>query len=196
VTVDDPSATLRLDGKQIEPFAKGESRRLEPGEHTLMAEKPGASPAVQSVVVRPRQEHLVTLRFTPPPPPPAPAAPPTAQRTLGLALGGVGAATLIAGIVVGVVAIGQSDAAAARCFRGGTACDAEGIELDQSAKTSATISTVGFAVGGGVLAAGALIWLVAPQPAKEPAPAPASSARWLTVRPLVGGAALGIGGAF
>ena len=197
VTVDDPTATLRLDGKQIDPFAKGESRRVEPGEHTLMAEKPGAPPAIQSIVVKPRQEHFVTLRFTPPPPPPPPPVQNT-QRTLGLALGGVGAVTLVAGIVVGFVAIGQSSAASARCYDGGVACDAEGIELDQSAKTSATISTVGFAVGGGVLAAGALIWLVSPQPTKEPAPAApaAPTARWLAVRPIVGGATLGIGGAF
>lgn len=191
VTVDDPAATLRLDGKQIEPFAKGESRRLEPGEHTLMAEKPGSSPSVQSIVVKARQEHLVQLRFAPPAPPPPPPVS-GSQRTLGLALGGVGAATLVAGVVVGAVALAQGDAAKAHCYEGGKACDAEGVSLDQAAKTSATISTVGYAVGAGVLAAGVLIWLVAPTPTKAQAPA----ARWITVQPRAGGAALGIGGAF
>lgn len=192
VTVDDPSATLRLDGKQIEPFTKGESRRVEPGEHTLMAEKNGSSPAVQSILVKPRQEHLVQLRFAPPPPPPPPPSSSGSQRTLALALGGVGGAMVVAGAVVGFVAIGQSGGAAGRCYQGGKACDAKGVELDQAAKTSATISTVGFAVGAGVLAAGALIWLVAPSPAKPQAPA----ARWISVQPSVGGASLGIGGAF
>jgi hypothetical protein len=192
VSVDDPAATLRLDGKQIEPFQKGESRRLEPGEHTLMAEKPGSPPSVQSILVKPRQEHNVQLRFAPPPPPPPPPATGNPQRTLGLALGGVGGAMLIAGAIVGGVAVAQSGAAAGRCYQGGTACDAQGVEMDQSAKTSATISTVGFAVGAGVLAAGALIWFVAPAQAKTPAPA----VGWITVAPRVDGASFGIGGAF
>ncbi|MEZ4296247.1 MAG: hypothetical protein R3B70_14845 [Polyangiaceae bacterium] len=67
------------------------------------------------------------------------------------------------------------------------------MELDQAAKTSATISTVGFAVGGGVLAAGALLWLIAPSPAKAQG---APAAGFVKVEPRVGGASLAIGGAF
>jgi len=191
----DASATVRLDGKQLDAAILGQSLRVEPGEHTVMAEKPGASPVVQSVMVKARQEHLVTLRFTPPPPKVEPAPNNGTQRTLGLALGGIGAATIVAGAVVGIVAITQSDAAGAHCYQGGNACDSKGIELDQSAKTSATISTVGFAVGSGVLAAGALIWLVSPAPAKEPAAA-APVARWISLQPRAAGATLTIGGAF
>ncbi len=193
VVVDEPTATLRLDGKQIEPFVAGESRRVDPGEHTLMAEKPGAPPAVQSVVVRPRQEHLITLRFTAPPP----AAPPptnNAAKTLSFAIGGVGAVTLIAGIIVGGVAIGQRDAASQRCYQGGTACDAKGVELDQNAKASATFSTIGIAVGAGALAAGALIWLVAPSP--EPTKEASKKAIWVRASPHLAGATLDVGGAF
>ena len=195
VTVDAPDATLRLDGKQVEPFAKGESRRVEPGEHTLTAEKPGASPVVQSILVKPRQEHLVNLRFAPPPPKVEPSGGGSTARTLGLALGGIGGVTVIAGVIVGSVAIAQSGAANGHCYEGGKACDAKGIELDQSAKTSATISTVGFAVGGGLLAAGALIFFISPAPAKEKAPA-ATTARWISVEPRAAGAALTFGGAF
>lgn len=191
VVVDDSAATLRLDGKQIELFAKGESRRVEPGEHTLMAEKPGTPPSVQTVLVKARQEHLVQLRFAPPAPPPPPPVSGT-QRTLGLALGGVGAATLLAGVVLGGVAVAQNDSAASHCYQGGKACDPDGVELDQAAKTSATVSTVGLAVGTGLLATGALIWLLAPSPSKSPSP----SARWILMGPRVGGATLTIGGAF
>ncbi len=203
VTVDDPAATLRLDGKQIEPFTKGESRRVEPGEHTLTAEKAGASTVVQSIVVKPRQEHLVNLRFAPVTPK-VEAPVNTTQRTLGLALGGVGGVTLLAGVVVGAVAISQSGAASSHCLDGGKACDQKGVDLDQSAKTSATISTVAFAVGGGLFAAGALIFLLAPAPTKERAPAPAAAAsgaeppraRWLSLEPRAAGATLTFGGAF
>lgn len=217
VTVDDPAATLRLDGKQIEPFAPGESRRVEPGEHTLTAEKPGASPVVQSIVVKPRQEHLVNLRFAPPPPKQEPPSTNTTGRTIGLVLGGVGGVTLVAGVVVGFVAIAQTGSASSHCYEGGKACDQKGIELDQSAKTSATISTVGFAVGGGLLAAGALLFLLSPAPPKErsatpstgsqprspggasqraTATTPSSSPRWISIEPRAAGASLTFGGAF
>ena len=217
VTVDDPAATLRLDGKQVEPFSPGESRRVEPGEHTLTAEKPGASPVVQSIIVKPRQEHIVNLRFAPPPPKQEPASTSTTGRTLGLALGGVGGVTLIAGVVVGFVAIAQTGSASSHCYQGGKACDQKGIELDQSAKTSATISTVGFAVGGGLLAAGALLFLLSPSPTKErpatpttgsqpraplgaarraTATAPSSGPRWIAIEPRAAGASLTFGGAF
>ncbi len=203
VTVDDPAATLRLDGKQIDPFTKGESRRVEPGEHTLTAEKPGAATVVQSILVKPRQEHLVNLRF-------APVAPKvetpvnTTQRTLGLALGGVGGVTLLAGAIVGAVAVSQSSAASSHCLAGGRACDQKGVDLDQSAKTSATISTVAFAVGGGLFAAGALIFLIAPAPTKERPASPATTTsrtspappRWLSIEPRTEGASISIGGAF
>jgi hypothetical protein len=158
-----------------------------------MAEKSGSPPAVQSIVVKPRQEHLVQLRFAPPPPPPPPPASNT-QRTLGLALGGVGAVTLVAGLVVGGVAIAQSGAASAHCYQGTTACDAKGVEMDQAAKTSATIATVGFAVGAGLLAAGGLIWFISPAPAADKKTT--AHLRWLSLEPRAGGASLGIGGAF
>lgn len=210
VTVDDPAATLRLDGKQIEPFSPGESRRVEPGEHTLTAEKPGASPVVQSIIVKPRQEHLVNLRFAAPPPKQDPPSTNTTGRTVGFVLGGIGGVSLVAGVVVGIVAVAQSGSASSHCYNGGKACDQKGVELDQSAKTSATISTVGFAVGGGLLAAGALIVLLSPAPTKERAPAPTTSraqppgargaaappARWISIEPRVAGAALTFGGAF
>ncbi|MBK8256584.1 MAG: hypothetical protein IPK82_28425 [Polyangiaceae bacterium] len=191
VTVDDASAVLRLDGKQVDLFKPGESRRIEPGEHSIMAEKSGAPPAVQTVIVKARQEHLVQLRFAAPPPPPPPP-PSNVQRTLGLALGGVGGATLIAGIVVGIVAVTQSDAAKSHCYKGGNACDRDGVDLDQSAKTSATISTVGFAVGAGVLAAGALLFVIAPSPTKSASPVTG----FISVRPTSAGASLSVGGAF
>lgn len=195
VQVDDPNATLRLDGKQIDAFAKGESRRVDPGEHTLTAEKPGASPVVQSIVVKPRQEHLVTLRFAPPPPPPPPPSTNSAPRTIGLALGGVGAAGILAGAIVGIVAVAQSGSAKSHCYEGGKACDAKGVELDQQAKTSATISTVGLAVGTGVLAAGALVWFISPQPSKERSPV-APSGLQLRFQPSLAGASVSFGGAF
>lgn len=207
VTVDDPNATLRLDGKQIEPFEKGESRRVEPGEHTLTAEKPGATTVVQSILVKPRQEHLVNLRFAPPPPKVEPPSNST-QRTLGLALGGVGGLSVLAGAAVGIVAVAQSSAASSHCFEGGKACDQKGVDLDRSAKTAGVVSTIGFAVGGGLLAAGALIFVLAPSPPKDSAPpaspSPTSStptsrrsaATWLSVQPSLTGASVSFGGAF
>ena len=189
----EPSVSVRLDGKPLEGFASGVSLRVEPGDHTVVASTKGLPPAVYSVKIGPREEHLVTLVFK------APEVKRVfvdrvvagTQRTVALALGGLGAAGIVAGITSGIVAKAQNSAADGHCLDQG-ACDARGVELGRNAATSATISTITFAAGAGLLGTGVVLFVTAPS-AKR---APSLGFDPGRLRVSFGGTSLRIGGAW
>jgi tetratricopeptide (TPR) repeat protein len=164
VQVSRPDASVRLDGRELPAFVSDTVLRVEPGEHTLVANHPGFPPAMVIVQVPAREERLVVLRVVP-------AAERTVvvervftgpQRTIGVVLGAVGLAGLAAGGAAGAVAAVKNHAAAAYC-RGNISCDAEGVSLGATARKSATASTVALSAGGGLLATGIILYLSAPR---------------------------------
>ena len=189
----EPLITVRLDGKLLEGFASGLSLRVEPGDHTVVASTMGFPPVVQFVTVSPREEHLVALVFK------APDVKRVfvnrvvagTQRNVALALVGLGAAGIVAGATAGIVAKAQSSAADGHCLDQG-ACDARGVELGNNAATSATISTITFAAGAGLLATGVVLFVSAPS-AKS---APTLGLDPGRLRVSFGGTSLRIGGAW
>jgi hypothetical protein len=77
-----------------------------------------------------------------------------------LIAGGVGLAGVAAGAVFGGVALADNNQASSDCFSG--VCNEHGYNATNDAKHAATVSTVAFAVGGGLVAAGLVLWLTAP----------------------------------
>jgi hypothetical protein len=76
---------------------------------------------------------------------------------------GVGVAGVVVGAVFGGMAMGNHDELTKRCAPGEPrVCDAEGVRIAGDQKTVAAVSTVGFAAGGALIAAGVVLWLVAP----------------------------------
>lgn len=104
-----------------------------------------------------------TQQPTPPPPPQDNAS---GQRTLGYSLGIVGIAGLGLGGAFGLMARSKwSDAKDSGCKEGdkGWTCPTSSAQnKSDSAKTQANVATLGFALGGTVLAAGILVLLTAP----------------------------------
>lgn len=82
------------------------------------------------------------------------------QRTVALAVGGLGVAGLVVGSVYGLTAKSQWDRALDTCDSPND-CTPRGVALGEDAKVSATLSTVGFAVGLAGLATGAVLWFTA-----------------------------------
>jgi serine/threonine-protein kinase len=78
-------------------------------------------------------------------------------------VGGTGAAVLIAGTVLGLVAKGTYDDGLTHCPNGPTSCDVHGVTLGTNAHTEAALSTAAFITGGALLAGGAAIYLMAPK---------------------------------
>src|SRR6185369_9382268 len=86
------------------------------------------------------------------------------RRTLALGVGAVGGVGLIVGTVFGLraVAIGNQSS---RCTLGPehNGCPEAAVSDQDSARSSATISTVAFIVGGLAAGAGAVLWFTAPE---------------------------------
>ena len=103
----------------------------------------------------------------PPPPPvaehvqPAAAPPPTddgsLKRVVGFSVGGVGLVALGLGTYFGLRAAGQKSDAEKECS--GKVCSQSGLQQYEDAKTSGTISTIGFVVGAlGLGVGGYMLW--------------------------------------
>lgn len=162
IEAEDGDASVRLDGRLIEDFKSGMAVRVEPGQHTVVAERAGFPPVVQTLTVEPGATREIKLRFERPKPAQVVViAPPPShtQRDAGLTLGGIGVLGLGAGVALGLLARSSNDSASKHCLNGGTACDKEGEKLSVVANLEATASTVAFTVGGAALTTGALLLL-------------------------------------
>jgi hypothetical protein len=184
---DRPDLEIRRDGALVGRAAWGAPIPVDPGPHPLDASAPGKTPwhgqaqvggagAKVSIEIPP----LADAAATPPPalsapPTPAPAAAPTAppadsttpsssgstQRLLGVITGGVGVVGIGVGSVFGAIAMGKNNSASGHC--NGSVCDAPTVSTLNDARTDATVSTVAFAAGGVLLAAGVVLYLTAPK---------------------------------
>lgn len=161
---------VRRGGTLIQRPLWGEPLPVDPGDQQIEARAPGREPLRASVRVIeggsvnvriPDLEPLESGRRAG-----APAgaadAPMPGQRVGALVIGGVGVAGLVVGGVFGLRTFSQWGDADKQCpTRQG--CSDEALELESAARTSATISNVGFVVGGvGVLTAG-ILWFTAPR---------------------------------
>ncbi len=84
------------------------------------------------------------------------------QRIVGVGMAGVGLVGLGLGIGLGADASGKVSSAKTECNDATPAvCTQAGVDLLDSAKTSGTVSTVGFIAGGALLAGGAVLFFTA-----------------------------------
>ncbi len=181
-----PGFALRRDGEALSKAIWGASVPIDPGEHTIEATaagkkswstkvtlKPGAAPVDVQVPVlandplqassdeKPKSE--VTT------PSPGKGAPPASswgvQRTIGVALGGVGLVGVGLGTYFGLKAGSLNKDANAGCRpEDPTKCTVAGAALGADAKQAALGSTLSFALGGAAVAGGVIVFLTAPKP--------------------------------
>jgi len=199
--------TVTVDGQAVSKAA-GDAMPIDPGPHTFVFQGQDGTSVEQKVLVREgikNQPVAVVLGKAPPGPdattgtassPPSGAATPPDSgsgsgfplRTVGWVAGAAGVVGLGLGAVFGMVAI--SDKNGANCDAS-KMCDAGPLG---SARSAATVSTVGFIAGGVLLAGGAALVLVGPSSH------PQSAARGprLELAPMVGAreAGVGLGGAW
>jgi serine/threonine-protein kinase len=80
------------------------------------------------------------------------------QQTLGIIVAGVGVAGIGVGSYFGVRAIQKNSDAESDCPNSGLCNTQNGVDLTEQAKDNATIANVGFGVGLGLVAAGAILY--------------------------------------
>lgn len=171
---------VTLDDKAIPAVAWGTSIPIDAGHHSVSAtasdRKPWrrdfdvetSKPGTKIVIDIPPLEPIPPPKVEPEPkhevaPKAEPARPSQAQPTLGWVSIGVGGAAAVTGGVFGFLAKSKYDETSAHCTE--IDCDATGVDLTQQARGRATASTVFFAAGGALLAAGVVLLLTAPRSA-------------------------------
>ena len=199
---------VRRNGEVLGASAWNSPIPVDPGSYTVEASAPGKKKWSTLVTVG-RNGATVTVaiptleeRGQPPPPSAAPAdgatagtdtaAPPSSaapssgesmsvERTVALALGGAGLVGVGIGSFFGLRSIAKHSDYETLCA--GNPCPAAAGPLHDQAVAAGNASTVAFVLGGALIAGGAVLWLVAPQPA--------SSSVALRVAPAVGPSAAG-----
>ncbi|HYP86947.1 MAG TPA: hypothetical protein VEQ59_02315 [Polyangiaceae bacterium] len=92
-------------------------------------------------------------------PPPPRKSSLTTQQALGIVLGGVGLVGVGVGSYFGIRAISKNSDAEQHCPRGALCDDQAGEELTNKAQSAARASNIAFAIGGGLVAVGAVVYL-------------------------------------
>lgn len=201
---------VKRDGVEIKSELLATRVPIDPGSYVIEASAPGkkawsttidipASPGARAVTIPALGDAPVVAAAPAAPASPAITPPPAAKarvwttpHVLGAVAGGVGLTALgVAGIFTARAV--SKDAEADEHCDGARCRDREGVELSQSARGAAEVSSVMVGVGAVALLGGAILFFTAPSSAAPPATAAA-----LRVNPVVGAGAGGlvIGGQF
>src|SRR6478735_6162676 len=116
-----------------------------------------APESAQPPVAPPVSAGPTTTKEVPLQPPPKPSL--TTQQTLGVVLGGVGLVGVGIGSFFGIRAISKNSDAEQHCPRGALCDDQAGEDLTNKAQSAAKASNLAFAIGGGLVALGAVVYL-------------------------------------
>jgi hypothetical protein len=178
---------------------------FDPGQHEILVTAPGKVTWQETTTI-PDGPNLMTLNVpalddaepgaepTEPPPTTEPddSDDGSTQRTIGWIIGAVGVVGVGVGAGFGIDTFMKQGDSDDHCVE--TACDQDGVDLRDQAQTSATISTVAFAVGLGALTTGVILLLTAGGDDEEEA----TVGRELQLAPMFGedGAGLGLRGAW
>ena len=168
-------AVLSLDGEEIGSAVWGTAIPVDPGTHELRATAPGRvswektisvepGPAKATITIPELAREAEEPAATPRKPSSAPAeadatSEGSGQQTLGFVALGVGVVGLGVGSYFGLQTFSKQNESEDHC--NGTACDQTGVDLRNEASTTATLSTIGFAVGAVGVGAGIVLLLTA-----------------------------------
>jgi hypothetical protein len=182
--------TVKWDDMLFNLPALGVPLPVNPGEHVVTTQAPGAVSVVTRVSVDKAERKEIELKIGPqhsakasPAAPLAPLAPPPAALPTGAprseeadaggssasrkiwisGAGGLGAMGLVVGSITGALVLGKKGTIEDNCE--GTRCNAAGKEAADSAKSLGLVSTIGFGVGIAGLATAAVLFLTEPKSA-------------------------------
>lgn len=192
-----PGLRVRVDGVELGEGSFGVALPMDPGAHELTLIPAEGGPGQQrSFTLREGEHRDLPIQLTDSD---ASSAPPTAdepqlgepfaarnpQQKWAYVAGSVGAAGVVFGVVTGIVALNKKSTADANCSDRYRVCNQAGVDANESGKTFGTLSALGVGVGVMGLAAGAYLWLTAPQPPPKAAHSSIPLRRGLRLSPEV-----------
>jgi hypothetical protein len=184
-----PGLEVRKDGELVGEGSYGSALPTDPGAHKIDATAPahkgwstvvrvettggGASVEIPALEALPASAGEVPVPFW------------STQRIAGTAVAATGLAGLVVGAVAGAITLSKTSDAKAYCSATMPYCKSQGLADENSARTLAHVSDVGFAVGGAAVIAGLVTFFTAPSSAQQ---APAR----MRLGPLVGQGRAGV----
>jgi tetratricopeptide (TPR) repeat protein len=166
--------TVTLGGEVLAPATYGDALPIDPGEHRVVISAPGRETFQKTVKVAagPGRHYRVVAPLLKP----AKEQENNSQRgsglrTAGLVTAGAGAVCMGAGAALGVMAIAKNDQSYEECPNSPDRCTPRGTALRQQAGEYADWATAGFAVGGGLIVTGLVLYVAAPSRAPKEKPA-------------------------
>jgi hypothetical protein len=155
--------TVKSDDEPFDARDLSDGRLVDPGTHVIVAAAPGYRDFTRTIALVGGERTVVEVGELSPEAPPrdlgARTPPPGGASTAPWVLGGICAATLVAGGVLGLVVIGEKSTADAHCDRRTRTCDAAGVAANDAGRTLGPLTTAAFVVGGLGVGASA-VWLV------------------------------------
>lgn len=159
--------TVTRDGAPVGASLWGLPVPVDPGEHVVVVQVPGRTNAEQRVTLALRERRTLDVVVPAPPASTKVEAPPVSTARLAATYGtlGLGAAGLLVGGITGGLAWRNASIADAECKQ--LVCNRVGAQAVVDGRAMATWSTIGFAVGGAGLVAGAVLFLTLPKTKKN-----------------------------
>lgn len=156
----EPGLRVSLDGHVLQDVSDELALRVDPGPHTLTAEKEGRPPTVRHVNIRAQQTVKLVLSVAEPGEPPPEPVP--VRSIVGYSMAGLGGAGLVVGIIVGGVALSTAADAREQCPNEGEFagyCTEEGNDLGATARGQGTASAIILVGSAALVGAGlAIAW--------------------------------------
>ncbi|WP_170228985.1 hypothetical protein [Polyangium fumosum] len=163
---------IRKDGQVLGRALWGTAVPVDPGKHVVEAQAEGKRPYRVELEVPGGEATRVTTTIpelmdapqAPPPPPEKPLSNSRASvhKIAGIALGGAGVVSVVAGSVLGMQAIARNGDSAAHCIEGNL-CDVTGVALRSEARTRGDAATGAILAGVLAAAGGLVLYLTAPE---------------------------------
>jgi tetratricopeptide (TPR) repeat protein len=167
IAVPDGDVRVSLDGKVLRSYHSGDTIRVDPGDHTVVAETEGRPATVKHVAVRARRTVSVELSFEETTPE---ESGPDVRVVIGFGLAGLGGAGIVVGAVLGGISLATKSDAEDHCAEDGPYagyCSAEGADLLKSARTEGVAATATFIAGFAIAASGLALAFSAPSNNEE-----------------------------
>ncbi|MFT3765796.1 MAG: hypothetical protein QM820_09795 [Minicystis sp.] len=196
-----PGLEVKRNGKVVDAAVLGTAVPVDPGEQTLEATAPGRKAWKTTLPIASKPGVTVAkipaLAAEDPAPPRPPDQPPvepssgwSTQRTVGLAVGGVGVVGVVVGAVFGALTLAKVKDIDDNKYCSSAdppVCSQVGLNKQHEANTFANVSNVGLAVGGAALVAGVVVFVTAPR-----AKAAAATGLRIDAQPLLGPSVAGL----
>lgn len=160
-------AEVKCDGVAIDAATlRAGTIHLDPGSHVIEASAPARRAFRATFIAEVAASTTIAVDM------PILEAPPVAheassRRPLVLVAAGVGVAGIAIGSVLGMTAATKWSRAKSECASAPTGCSADALDLEQTVRTDARWATVAFGVGAIGIAGAAVLWLTAPNDARE-----------------------------